>query len=85
MVNSFIEIRKADLKRELSKMNIRWKHQDKICDIVKLNINLALPDIIAAATTDIKKVGNHTLKEFYKNPDKIKNERKWEAGHNGNR
>ena len=46
MVNSFIEIRKSDLKRRLKELNIRYKYQDDICQGVKNIINDALEDFI---------------------------------------
>ena len=46
MANSFIEIRKSDLKRKLKELNIRWKYQDKICNGVKIIIEDALDDFI---------------------------------------
>ena len=66
MIHSFIEIQKSDLKRKLTKANVRWKYHDKICDAVKQKITYMLPHLISTAIMDVKKEGNHSLKDFYK-------------------
>ena len=64
MVNCFIEIRKAVLKRRLRELHIRNKYQDKICDDVKKSIETNLDTFIQGAIK--KNMGCHDVLEMKK-------------------
>lgn len=49
MVNCFIEIRKAVLKRRLRELHVKNKYHDKICDDVKKSIETSLDAFINGA------------------------------------
>jgi hypothetical protein len=65
MVNCFIEIRKATLKRRLRELHIRYKYQDRICDGVKAIITDALEDFIQQSIEQNRIIeGVDTLENF---------------------
>jgi hypothetical protein len=61
MVNCFIEIRKAVLKRRLKELHVRNKYHDKICDDVKKSIETSLETFIQGAVK--KNTGCHDVLE----------------------
>lgn len=61
MVNCFIEIRKAELKRRLRELHIRNKYHDRICDDVKKSIETSLEAFIKGAVK--KNMGCHDVLE----------------------
>jgi hypothetical protein len=61
MVNCYIEIKKSTMKRRLKELHVRDKHQDKICAVVKKNIEDSLEGFIQGAIEQIVTEGNKTL------------------------
>lgn len=72
MVNSFIEIKKSDLKRKLKNLNIRTKYHDAICNTLKKTLEDKLDNFLELSIINEKMRKNWQLTDFYMGEAKSK-------------